>query len=96
MTEQTFDYKVAGLDESGNIIVLVDDKQYGEYTFALEISESDNEKEMAKVEYEFASNKNVPIDRQEEVLGKIVGDMYEEIINSESTGTSVIEEEFTA
>lgn len=72
-----YEFKIAGLDADGKIIVLVKDDQYTDFTLAVNIGDIENEQ--IEIQYDFLSNNEVPISRQQEVVQDVVQFIFAEI-----------------
>ncbi len=73
-----YEYKVAGLDETGKIIVLVDDTKYGGYSLLIDVGQMGPDGKI-EIDYDFVSDNVVPISLQEKVVEEVVQNIFAEI-----------------
>jgi hypothetical protein len=76
-SKKTYEYKIAGLDESGKIIVLVNDSKYGDYSVAIDLGNIVDDK--IQVEYDFISDSKIPTKVQEQLITDVVANIFETI-----------------
>ncbi len=79
MMSNNYEYKVAGLDESGKIIVLIDDKKYGDYSVAINIGEMGDDGKI-EIDYDFISDNVIPVAVKDSTVEQIVNNIFQEIL----------------
>lgn len=76
-SKKTYEYKIAGLDESGKIIVLVVDTKYGDYSVAIDLGNIVDDQ--IEVNYDFISDSKIPDKVQQQLITDVVAHIFETI-----------------